>query len=262
MPRKYLIGSVVALVLTLLVFAGCNQKAARTDAQIAGDVQSKIYGDAVIQSRSITVQTSNGIVTLNGDVTNDAERGAAANDAATVTGVRTVVNNLEVQQAQAAPPPTIAEQPAPVQHKPEPKRAAANTNRAKHEGAKHTASSENNSDEPLLARTAPPEQNAMAQPTPVAAQTPPPPQKVTIPAGTQLTIRLNDPLDSEKNQVGDAFHASLGAPIVIDDQTVIPTGADVTGRVAAVQSAGRFAGSSLLTLELTRGHLINTSSSK
>ena len=79
---------------------------------------------------------------------------------------------------------------------------------------------------------------------------PPPPQKVTIPAGTQVTVRLNDPLDSEKNQVGDQFHEP-GAPIVIDDQTVIPTGADVTGRVAAVQSAGRFACSSLLTLELT-----------
>ncbi len=38
---------------------------------------------------------------------------------------------------------------------------------------------------------------------------------------------------------------------MVDDQTVIPLGADVTGRVAAVQSAGRFAGSSLLTLELT-----------
>ena len=103
--------------------------------------------------------------------------------------------------------------------------------------------------------TAPPDQNPVAQPTPVVAPTPPPPppppQKVTIPAGTQLTVRLNDPLDSEKNQVGDTFHGSLGAPIVIDDQTVIPTGADVTGRVAAVQSAGRFAGSSLLTLELT-----------
>jgi len=51
--------------------------------------------------------------------------------------------------------------------------------------------------------------------------------------------------------VGDLFHGSLGAPIVIDDQTVLPIGADVTGRVAAVQSAGRFAGNSLLTLELT-----------
>jgi len=71
-----------------------------------------------------------------------------------------------------------------------------------------------------------------------------------VPAGTQLTVRLNDGLDTEKNQVGDTFHATLGAPIVINDDTVIPSGADVVGHVVDVKSAGRFAGSSALTLEL------------
>ncbi len=64
-------------------------------------------------------------------------------------------------------------------------------------------------------------------------------------------MRLNDPLDSERNQVGDTFHGSLSTPIVIDGETVIPSGADVVGRVADVKSAGRFAGNSVLTLELT-----------
>jgi hypothetical protein len=267
MPRKFLWVGVVAFMVMLLALAGCNQKPVRSDAEIASDVQSKIYGDAAVQSRNITVQASDGIVTLNGNVANDGERGAVAGDAATVAGVKTVVNNLQVQQAQATPPPppVVAEQPkpAPVAPKPEPKRRAAkaDTQVAKSDNnrhAKHSAGngSDNDSDQPVLARTAPPDNNpVMQQPVPVAVQTPPPPppppQKVTIPAGTQVTVRLNDPLDSEKNQVGDQFHGSLGAPIVIDDQTVIPTGADVTGRVAAVQSAGRFAGSSLLTLELT-----------
>jgi len=161
-----------------------------------------------------------------------------------------------VQQAQATPPPVAPEQPAtappPVQRRPEPKREVAKSNTNRH--ARRSVSSNNDSDEPVLARTAPPDTNAGMQPTPVVAQTPlppPPPQKVTVPAGTQLTVRLNEPLDSERNQVGDQFHGSLGAPIVLDDETVIPIGADVTGRVAAVQSAGRFAGASLLTLELT-----------
>jgi hypothetical protein len=74
---------------------------------------------------------------------------------------------------------------------------------------------------------------------------------VLIPAGTQFTVRLNDPLDSERNQIGDTFHGSLSAPIVINGETVIPSGADVVGRVADVKSAGRFAGNSVLTLELT-----------
>lgn len=250
MPKKYLIGSVVCVALALLVLAGCNRLAARTDAQVASDVQNKIYSDAAVVSRSITVQASGGVVTLNGDVTSDAERGAAANDAAAVNGVRTVVNNLEVQQAQAAPPP-VAEQPVPVPPTPEPARSAKSR---KHNSAKHSANDDSDNTE-LASAAPPPDTPAVTQPAPAVAPAPPPPppppQKVTIPAGTQLTVRLNEPLDSEKNQVGDTFHGTLGAPIVIGDQTVIPSGADVSGRVAAVQSAGRFAGSSLLTLELT-----------
>ena len=80
---------------------------------------------------------------------------------------------------------------------------------------------------------------------------PPPPQKIIVPAGTQLTVRLNEPLDSERNQIGDSFHGTLSAPIMIGGETVIPSGADVAGRVADVKSAGRFAGNSVLTLELT-----------
>jgi hypothetical protein len=67
-----------------------------------------------------------------------------------------------------------------------------------------------------------------------------------------LSIRLTDQLDSEKAQVGDVFHASISQPITVGDTTVIPTTADVEGRVVDVKSAGRFAGQSDLVLELTR----------
>jgi BON domain len=242
----------LALVMALLVFAACNQKSVRTDAQVASDVQNKVYSDAAVQSRDISVQANNGVVTLNGNVSNDAERGAAANDAAAVTGVKTVVNNLQVQQAQTTP--ATEQLPAPAPPKQEAKRIASKSQNTAHK--KRVVAHENESDEPMLAGNTPPEPAPVAQqPAPDVAPPPPPPppppQKVTIPAGTQLTVRLSQPLDSERNQVGDTFRGSLGAPIVIDDETVIPAGADVTGRVAAVQSAGRLAGSSLLTLELT-----------
>jgi hypothetical protein len=80
---------------------------------------------------------------------------------------------------------------------------------------------------------------------------PPPPAKVTIPSGTSLSVRLLDGLDSERNQVGDTFRATLNSPIVIDDQVVLPRDADVQGHVVDVKSAGRFAGASNLTIELT-----------
>ena len=267
MRLKFPVIAMLVLAAGLLLFAGCNQRPARTDAQVTSDVQSKIYSDAAVESRTISVQANNGIVTLSGNVSSDAERMAAAGDAATVNGVKTVVNNLQVQQvqqAQATPTPAAAEQPAPV---PVTSAAPANQIREKEPqtrkghrspGTLQASNSDYNADngQPVLAHnTSPQSEPVMQQPaapvTPAPPPPPPPPQKVTIPAGTQLTIRLNEALDSERNQVGDLFHGSLGAPIVIDDQTVLPIGADVTGRVAAVQSAGRFAGNSLLTLELT-----------
>lgn len=234
----------LAVALGLALLAGCNHTPVRTDAQIASDAQNKIYSDAAVQSRQITVQAANGVVTLSGDVASDAERTAAANDAGAIAGVKTVINNLQVQQAQAAPPPA-------KERSPRPKKSAS----ARHH---HPAvvQSDDTSSENLQAQNAPPvmpeppqEQPAPAPPAPPPP--PPPPQKITVPAGTQLSVRLNDPLDSEKNQVGDTFHGNLSAPIVIDGETVIPSGADVVGRVANVQSAGKFAGASLLTLELT-----------
>jgi hypothetical protein len=89
--------------------------------------------------------------------------------------------------------------------------------------------------------------NATSEPS-----TPPPPQKITIPSGTQVSIRLSDEVDSEKAQVGDIFHGAISSPITIDGQTIVPNSADVEGRVVEVKSAGRFAGQSVLTLELTR----------
>jgi hypothetical protein len=240
----------LALALSMALLAGCNRSApVRTDAQVASDVQNKIYSDAAVQSRQITVQAANGVVTLSGDVTNDAERNAASNDAGAIDGVKTVINNLQVQQAQVAPPPQPKPTSAP-QAAPKHKKSEQAIARRHHHAI---APPDNSADQNLQAQNAPPVMpEPQVQPAPPEPPPPPPPpQKVTIPAGTQLSVRLNDPLDSERNQVGDTFHGSLSAPIVVDGETVIPSGADVVGRVANVQSAGRFAGNSVLTLELT-----------
>jgi hypothetical protein len=235
----------VALTLILGGFAGCSKAPARSDAQIVSDVQSTFYADPAIESRQIQVQAAGGVVTLSGSVASDSERAAAASDAARVAGVRTVVNNLQVQQAQLTPPGAKAVQPL------------ARTKRSQRENANKVAASQL-SQEPGTAgsameasNTSPPETAPAAQTTPPPPLPPPPPQKVIVPAGTQLTVRLNDTLDSERNQIGDTFHGSLSAPIVINGDTVIPSGVDVVGRVADVKSAGRFAGNSVLTLELT-----------
>ncbi len=238
----------VGLVLTLALITGCSRRVERTDAQVASDVQSKIYSDPGIQSRSISVQAANGVVTLTGDVVSDVERTAAANDAGAVDGVKTVINNLQVQQAQVTPPPAPVQQ-QPVQSPAQaPKKQAAKNRHHRKPAAESDNANDMQANNALPpAPEPPPQQVAPPQPPPP----PPPPEKVTIPAGTQLSVRLNDPLSSESNKVGDTFHGSLSTPIVLNGETVIPSGADIVGRVANVQSAGRFAGSSLLTLELT-----------
>lgn len=260
MRNKPSITAILILVMTLAVLAGCSRQSAPTDTQIASDVQTKIYSDSAVQTRQITVQAASGVVTLNGSVSNDAERSAAAGDAATVGGVKTVVNNLRVQQAQASPP--LAAEPAPAlepqttsktsrssrNQRPESTRA----DRGHHRQRPRDGEQVNSASDDQVANNVPPAQPiTQAPPTPPPPAVPPPPQKVTVPAGTQLSVRLNDPLDSERNQVGDTFHGSLSAPIVVNGETVVPSGADVIGRVAEVKSAGRFAGNSVLTLELT-----------
>jgi BON domain len=250
MRTKAPVHALVAVILMLGVFAGCSKTPARTDAQIASDVQSKFYADPAIESRQIQVQAAGGVVTLSGNVASESERAAAASDAAMVAGVRTVVNNVQVQQAQVTPPPTtVVQQPLP-QKKPSPRETANKAARKhNHHGDEEQANAAANA---MQASNAPPLETPPAVQAPPPPPSPPlPPQKVTIPAGTQLTVRLNDSLDSERNQIGDTFHGSLSAPIVINGETVIPSGADVVGRVADVKSAGRFAGNSVLTLELT-----------
>src|SRR5215472_4260116 len=86
------------IMAALALLAGCS----RNDQQVATEVQNKINADASFPDKGLSVSASNGVVTLTGNVSSDAARNAAANDAAQVTGVKTVINNLQVTPAAAA----------------------------------------------------------------------------------------------------------------------------------------------------------------
>lgn len=75
---------------------------------------------------------------------------------------------------------------------------------------------------------------------------------VTVPAGQSLLIRMIDGVDSEKNHVGDVFHASLETDLTIGNTIVARKGTDVYGRLANAEKSGTFTGKSELQLELTR----------
>ncbi len=79
---------------------------------------------------------------------------------------------------------------------------------------------------------------------------------VTIPAGTRISVRTIDAIDSTKNRVGDRFQASLEQPLWVDGNMVVPKGADVYGRLDESKETGTFAGRSQLKLQLT-GIVVN-----
>jgi hypothetical protein len=74
---------------------------------------------------------------------------------------------------------------------------------------------------------------------------------VTIPAGTRISVRMIDSIDSTQNQVGDRFQASLEEPLMVEGREVVPKGVDVYGRLTDSKTSGTFTGKSQLAVELT-----------
>ena len=239
--RRSLYVLMLAALLTLGFASGCSR--ARNDAQVANDVQGKIYADSNVPTKQITVSSSNGIVTLSGNVGSETERQAAANDAAQVEGVKTVVNNLQVTPATAQAEPEPEPEPQP-----EPSRAPAPRRRSSPKVYRDRSASPAPS---VATSSAPAVMPNTPATTAVAPTPPPPPRPVTIPDGTVLSVRMIDSIDSGTNQPGDRFRATLDTPITIGDKVIVPHGADVEGRVAELKSAGHFAGKPEIALELT-----------
>lgn len=223
------------VLLTVLGTVGCNK--APNDAQITSEVQSKLSADSGLQGKGLNVQTSEGVVTLSGSVDNENEREAAARYASGIQGVRQVVNNLSVAapaEPVAQTQPVEEEKPKPVS-KPRPTRTRSLPARAE------------SNPEPVAQAAAP-----AANPAPAPASPAPPPQKVTIPSGTTLAVRLVDTIDTETAVAGQTFHATLDSPLAYEGDVVVPAGYNVEGHVVDVKSAGKFAGQSVLALQLDR----------
>ena len=83
-----------------------------------------------------------------------------------------------------------------------------------------------------------------ADPQPVSSQ-------LTLPVGTWITVRVDEPLSSDHNQPGDTFTATLVQPLVANGRVVARRGQTVAGVVAQAEKAGRAKGTSRLGLQLT-----------
>lgn len=247
--------SLILALLAVALFAGCAQLMPRTDSQIAAEVQNKINADQSLPNKQITIRADKGVITLSGAVGSDAERTAAAADAAAISGVKTVVNNLTVGStvADAAPVAPVAPAPAmtPAPAAPRVRRVASSAP-VLHRAPQPARSYESPAPAPAPVAVAP----AAPAPSyaPVAAAPAPVPavEPITVQEGTVFSIRLTDRIDTNVNHAGDVFRGTLDSPIMIGDKVAIPQDADVTGRITEARQQGHYTGSSQLALELTQ----------
>jgi hypothetical protein len=230
----------LALVASLIVGVGCSS--AKRDEAIATDLKAKMFSDPQLKDSSLQVTVTKGEATLTGTVPSDAARYEAFKLATETPGVSKVNDQMTVETTQAVPAPPAPE-PAP-EPAPAPKRRAAR--RAM------TAMNQEAPPQPAPAPVENPTPPPAAAPAPPPPPPPPQPVQVEIPAGTTISIRMIDGVDSSINHTGEQFHASLDAPIVVNDQVIVPKGADVYVRLVQASSAGHMTGKSELRLELIR----------
>jgi hypothetical protein len=77
------------------------------------------------------------------------------------------------------------------------------------------------------------------------------PSEITIPSGTWITVRANEPISSKHSHPGDSISATLAQPLVADGYVIARRGQMLAGRVAESDEGGRVKGLSHLSLELT-----------
>ena len=214
----------LALVAALTLLAGCKAKTV-DDATLSTNVRAALAGDPSISQQPIQTAVVNGVVTLTGNVSDDTAKSVAGRDAATVKGVKEVVDNMTVNGV--AVTPTITTPAAPSAPRP-----------ATRQERQIIASNQ-----PL-----PPPASSESAP-------PPPPQpiihNVTVPSGTPISVRITETLDSAVTQTGTPFNGVVIHSVVADGLVAIPAGSAVSGTVVEAKDATHFKGSSLLSIALT-----------
>ena len=83
------------------------------------------------------------------------------------------------------------------------------------------------------------------------------PPQLILKRGSYVTVRVDQPLSSDRNQQGDAFSATLAKPVVVDGVVIAERGQTLSGRVEQAQKAGRVKGVSQLAVQLTDLSLVD-----
>ena len=90
----------------------------------------------------------------------------------------------------------------------------------------------------------PPPNNASAQPGTPAVY------NLTVPAGTELAVRVNQRIDVKHAVAGEHFTGEIVEPVMSNGAVLIPRGTPVRGRIDEAHRRGHFKGRSVLELRL------------
>ena len=254
LPHRW---TIALLVAVLSMGLGCSK--APDDSQLTQQIRQKFGQDSGLQDKSLTVQTSAGVVTLSGRVDNEGQRTAAARYASAIPGIKQVVNNLEVGQPTAEPAgkqTAEAQPPAEMklQAKPRPSiprsesRASSGHDPSEWDTPNASSSTMNNGAEPPANQADANSEASQEPPTkPPEPAAPPPaaPRILTIQSGTTVSVRLVDTINSETAQAGETFRATLDSPLSSNGEVAIPPGYNVEGHIVDVKSAGKLKPGSL-----------------
>ena len=80
---------------------------------------------------------------------------------------------------------------------------------------------------------------------------PPAPVSLTVPAGTELAIRINQHISVKTSHTGDSFSGEVVEPVSDQGGVIIPKGTPVRGVIDDAHRRGHFKGRSILELRLT-----------
>jgi len=244
----------VAAVLFMLSFAvACNRP---SDEAITTEIKAKMFSEPLLRTSSISITSKDGIITLTGSVPDDAARLAAEQIASKTAGVKQVIDSTTVippapvAVSASAPTPTTPAEPAspPPRTKPTATKKTAATAPEPAQAPAPTADTTASAAEP--GPTSPAAAPVDAAPAPPPPPPPPQPITATIPEGTVITVRTVDAIDSATNSTGQSFRASLDNAVVVDDHVVLPKGLNAYLKLVQASSAGKFKGTSELTVSL------------
>jgi hypothetical protein len=76
-------------------------------------------------------------------------------------------------------------------------------------------------------------------------------ERVTLPAGTVISIRLADTVNSNHNHPGDQFTGTVDPSVLVGDRVVIPRGTEARVRMTKRKKGGHLHGHAEVQLELT-----------